>query len=192
MESRMHDLTALLAFEAGRTLNDGVSEVREAADFLRYYALQARKRFTGSETVIDPPGGVSRLSLHGRGVFFCISPWNFPLAIFTGQVSAALAAGNSVIAKPADPTPLIASESVRILHEAGVPGDVLNLVPGRGSVLGKIINVDPRIKGVAFTGSTEVALGIQKTLVERGGEVPAFDRGNRWSKLHGCRFLVTA
>ena len=96
------------------------------------------------------------------------------MAIFTGQVAAALAAGNSVIAKPADPTPLIASESVKILHEAGVPADVLNLVPGRGRVLGEIINTDPRIKGVAFTGSTEVALGIQRTLVERGGEVPAF------------------
>jgi RHH-type proline utilization regulon transcriptional repressor/proline dehydrogenase/delta 1-pyrroline-5-carboxylate dehydrogenase len=174
MQSRMHDLTGLLAFEAGRTLNDGVSEVREAVDFLKYYALQARKRFSHSETVTDPLGGVSKYSLHGRGVFFCISPWNFPLAIFTGQVAAALAAGNSVLAKPADPTPLIAAESVKILHEAGVPGAVLNLIPGRGSLLGKIINTDPRIKGVAFTGSTEVALGIQRTLVERGIEVPAF------------------
>ena len=174
MQARMHDLTGLIAYEAGRTLNDGVSEVREAVDFLRYYALQARKRFSGPETVTDPLGGVSQYGLHGRGVFFCISPWNFPLAIFTGQVAAALAAGNAVIAKPADPTPLIAAESVKILQEAGVPGDVVNLVPGRGSVLGKIINTDPRIKGVAFTGSTEVALGIQRTLVERGGEVPAF------------------
>jgi RHH-type proline utilization regulon transcriptional repressor/proline dehydrogenase/delta 1-pyrroline-5-carboxylate dehydrogenase len=174
MESRMLELTALIAREAGRTLNDGISEVREAVDFLRYYALQARNRFTEPETVTDPLGGVSEYGLHGRGVFFCISPWNFPLAIFTGQVAAALAAGNSVIAKPADPTPLIAAESVKILHEAGIPGDVLNLVPGRGRLLGEIINTDPRIKGVAFTGSTEVALGIQRTLVERGGEVPAF------------------
>ena len=174
MESRMRELIALIAYEAGRTLNDGVSEVREAVDFLRYYALQARKRFAGPETVIDPLGGASQYSLHGRGVFFCVSPWNFPLAIFTGQVAAALASGNSVIAKPADPTPLIAAESVKILHEAGVPGNVLNLVPGRGRLLGEIINTDPRIKGVAFTGSTEVALNIQQTLVERGGEVPAF------------------
>jgi len=174
MESRMHELTALVAYEAGRTLNDGISEVREAVDFLYYYAQQARKRFAIPETISDPLGGVSQYSLHGRGVFFCISPWNFPLAIFTGQVAAALASGNSVLAKPADPTPLIAAESVKILHEAGVPGDVLNLVPGRGRLLGEIINTDPRIKGVAFTGSTEVALGIQRTLVERGGEVPAF------------------
>ena len=174
MESRMHDLVALIAFEAGRTLNDGVSEVREAVDFLRYYALQARKRFAEAETIIDPLGRASQYSLHGRGVFFCVSPWNFPLAIFTGQIAAALASGNSVIAKPADPTPLIGAESVKILHEAGVPGDILNLVPGRGRLLGEIINTDPRIKGVAFTGSTEVALNIQQTLVERGGEVPAF------------------
>jgi len=174
MESRMYDLTALIAYEAGRTLNDGISEVREAVDFLYYYAQQARLRFTRAETVTDPLGGASQFGLHGRGVFFCVSPWNFPLAIFTGQVAAALAAGNSVIAKPADPTPLIAAESVKILHQAGVPGDVLNLLPGRGRLLGEIINTDPRIKGVAFTGSTEVALGIQRTLVERGGEVPAF------------------
>jgi RHH-type proline utilization regulon transcriptional repressor/proline dehydrogenase/delta 1-pyrroline-5-carboxylate dehydrogenase len=174
MESRMHDLVGLIAYEAGRTLNDGVSEVREAVDFLRYYAQQARRRFTASKTVAGPLGEHSQLSLHGRGVFFCISPWNFPLAIFTGQVAAALAAGNSVLAKPADPTPLIASESISILHEAGVPGQVLHFIPGRGSMLGQIINTDPRIKGVAFTGSTEVAFGIQRTLVERGTEVPAF------------------
>ena len=174
MQTRMHELTALLAYEAGRTLNDGISEVREAVDFLNYYAQQARKRFAVAETVNDPLGGISQYSLHGRGVFFCISPWNFPLAIFTGQVAAALASGNSVLAKPADPTPLIAAESVKILHQAGVPGDVLNLVPGRGRLLGEIINTDPRIKGVAFTGSTEVALGIQRTLLERGTDVPAF------------------
>ncbi len=174
MQSRMQELTGLIAYEAGRTLNDGISEVREAVDFLYYYALQARKRFAHSETATDPLGGVSQYSLHGRGVFFCISPWNFPLAIFIGQIAAALAAGNTVIAKPADSTPLIAAESVKILHEAGVPGDVLNFVPGRGSILGQIINIDPRIKGVVFTGSTEVALGIQRTLVERGEEVPTF------------------
>ncbi|MGD9021811.1 MAG: bifunctional proline dehydrogenase/L-glutamate gamma-semialdehyde dehydrogenase PutA, partial [Lysobacterales bacterium] len=174
MQSRMHELVALISYEAGRTLNDGVSEVREAVDFLRYYAQQARKRFSTAEESINPLGQESQYSLHGRGVFFCVSPWNFPLAIFTGQVAAALAAGNSVIAKPADPTPLIGAESVKILHEAGVPGGVLNLVPGRGRLLGEIINTDPRIKGVAFTGSTEVALNIQRTLVERGGEVPAF------------------
>ena len=179
MEARMPQLIGVICYEAGRTLNDGVSEVREAVDFLRYYALQARKRFSinkegGAETVTGPLGEVAEHSLHGRGVFFCVSPWNFPLAIFVGQVAAALASGNSVIAKPADPTPIIAAEGIKILHEAGVPGDVLNFVPGRGSVLGPILNTDSRVKGVAFTGSTEVALDIQKTLVERGGEVPVF------------------
>ena len=174
MEARMAQLIGVITYEAGRTLNDGVSEVREAVDFLRYYALQARNRFSAPEKVTGPLGEVAEHSLHGRGVFFCVSPWNFPLAIFVGQVAAALASGNSVIAKPADPTPIIASEGIKILHEAGVPGDVLNFVPGRGSVLGPILNTDSRIKGVAFTGSTEVALDIQKTLVERGGEVPVF------------------
>ncbi len=174
MEVRMPQLIGLISFEAGRTLNDGVSEVREAVDFLRYYALQARKRFQGAEKITGPLGELSEYSLHGRGVFFCISPWNFPLAIFIGQVTAALAAGNSVIAKPADPTPIIASQGIRILHEAGVPGDVLNFVPGRGSVLGPILNSDPRVSGVAFTGSTETALDIQKSLVERGSDVAAF------------------
>jgi RHH-type proline utilization regulon transcriptional repressor/proline dehydrogenase/delta 1-pyrroline-5-carboxylate dehydrogenase len=174
MQSRMSELIALVSYEGGRTLNDGVSEVREAVDFLRYYAQQARKRFADTETGVDPLGAECQISLYGRGVFFCVSPWNFPLAIFTGQVAAALAAGNSVLAKPADPTPLVGAESVRILHEAGVPGDVLNLVPGRGRLLGENINTDPRVKGVAFTGSTGVALNIQRTLVERGGEVPAF------------------
>lgn len=174
MESRMEHLMGVISYEAGRTLNDGIAEVREAVDFLRYYALQARNRFSGVETITGPMGEVVEHSLHGRGVFFCISPWNFPLAIFIGQVSAALASGNSVIAKPADTTPIIASEGIKILHEAGVPGDVLNFMPGRGSVLGPILNTDSRVKGVAFTGSTEVALGIQKTLVERGGEVPTF------------------
>ncbi|MDM3872465.1 bifunctional proline dehydrogenase/L-glutamate gamma-semialdehyde dehydrogenase PutA [Porticoccus sp. W117] len=174
MEARMAQLIGVIAYEAGRTLNDGVSEVREAVDFLRYYALQARNRFSTPEKVTGPLGEIAEHSLHGCGVFFCISPWNFPLAIFVGQVAAALASGNSVIAKPADPTPIIASEGIKILHEAGVPGDVLNFVPGRGSVLGPILNTDSRVKGVAFTGSTEVALDIQKTLVGRGGEVPVF------------------
>lgn len=174
MEARMPQLVGLIAYEAGRTLNDGVSEVREAVDFLRYYALQARRRFQLPERVTGPLGDVSEHRLHGRGVFFCISPWNFPLAIFTGQVTAALAAGNSVIAKPADPTPIIAAESIKILHEAGVPGDVLHFLPGRGSVIGPILTSDPRVSGVAFTGSTETALDIQKSLVRRGGEVAAF------------------
>lgn len=179
MESRMAELVGLISYEAGRTLVDGVSEVREAVDFLRYYALQAADCFGLERDIIDPLGNSCRQRLSGRGVFFCISPWNFPLAIFTGQVSAALAAGNAVLTKPADPTPLIAAEAIRILHEAGVPGDVLNFLPARGSVLGPILNTDSRVKGVAFTGSTEVALNIQQTLVSREGiqqvaDIPVF------------------
>ncbi len=174
MEARMPELVAMIAFEAGRTLNDGVSEVREAVDFLRYYALQAREHYQGKTRLEGPLGDIADYQQKGRGVFFCISPWNFPLAIFIGQVAAALAAGNSVIAKPADPTPIIASEGIKLLHAAGVPVSVLQFVPGRGRVLGDILNHDSRVKGVAFTGSTEVALGIQKTLVERGGDLPCF------------------
>jgi len=172
LEGCMEELTGLLALEAGRTLADGVSEVREAADFLRYYASQARRSENGST-----PGGtgtneehVSRLQ--GRGIFFCISPWNFPLAIFAGQISAALAAGNCVIAKPADQTPIVGSVAVRLLHEAGVPVDVLHFLPGDGPSLGRAILPDPRIQGVAFTGSTAVARAIWGQLAGREGEAP--------------------
>ncbi|MGV6825989.1 MAG: bifunctional proline dehydrogenase/L-glutamate gamma-semialdehyde dehydrogenase PutA [bacterium] len=171
MEARISELTALICYEAGRTLADGISEVREAADFLRYYALQARSKFNGSE-IKNAPLGECEYRLQGRGVIFCISPWNFPLAIFTGQVAAALASGNTVIAKPADTTPLVASEAVKILHKAGVPGAVLNFLPGSGKLLGNIINADSRVKGVAFTGSTEVAQHIHHQLIERGIEIP--------------------
>lgn len=179
MESRMAELVGLISYEAGRTLDDCVSEVREAVDFLRYYALQAADRFGLERDVVDPLGNSCRRRLSGRGVFFCISPWNFPLAIFTGQLSAALAAGNAVLTKPADTTPLIAAEAIHILHQAGVPGEVLNFLPARGSVLGPILNNDSRVKGVAFTGSTEVALNIQQTLVSREGirdvaDIPVF------------------
>ena len=169
MLEQMPELIGLLCYEAGRTLDDGISEVREAADFLRYYALQARNRFEGAYKVLDPTGNVCESRLEGRGVFFCVSPWNFPLAIFTGQIAAALAAGNCVIAKPADPTPLIAAQAIGILHLTGVPTNVLHFMPGRGSVLGAILNTDSRVKGVAFTGSMEVAQTIQRTLVQRQG-----------------------
>ncbi|MBZ8135141.1 bifunctional proline dehydrogenase/L-glutamate gamma-semialdehyde dehydrogenase PutA [Afifella sp. IM 167] len=140
---------ALLAREAGKTLADAVGELREAVDFLRYYAA-------GAAALADPP----------RGVFACISPWNFPLAIFTGQVAAALAAGNGVIAKPAEQTPLIAAHAVRLLHRAGVPRDALQLLPGPGSVIGAAITSDVRIAGVAFTGSTETARLIRSAMAE--------------------------
>ena len=167
MEAEMDHLIGLISLEAGRTLHDGVAEVREAVDFLRYYALQARKLFGAPQRQDSPAGGVIEHSLQGRGVFVCISPWNFPLAIFIGPVAAALAAGNSVIAKPAEQTPLVAAEGIRILHEAGVPAEVLNFLPGRGSVLGPLLTGDTRVNGVAFTGSTATAQRIQRSLTER-------------------------
>ena len=172
IEAQIYELTGLIACEAGRTLNDGISEVREAVDFLRYYALQARMHFGEAGRIDTPLGEVGEHSLDGRGLFFCISPWNFPLAIFVGQVAAALAAGNSVIAKPSDLAPHVAAEAIKILHAAGVPGDVLHFMPGSGKMLGDILNADPRTSGVAFTGSTEVAQDIDKTLAERAGDPP--------------------
>ncbi|TQV69959.1 bifunctional proline dehydrogenase/L-glutamate gamma-semialdehyde dehydrogenase PutA [Exilibacterium tricleocarpae] len=164
MEERMALLTGLISYEAGRTLDDSVSEVREAVDFCRYYALQIRR-------ITDQPPDSSSLA-QGRGVFVCISPWNFPLAIFVGQVVAALAAGNTVIAKPAEQTPMVAVQAVLIIQEAGVPGDVLHLLIGPGWYLGPLLMADRRVAGVAFTGSTETARRIQDDLVTRGGTLP--------------------
>lgn len=169
MEARMADFMALCAKEAGKTLTDGVAEVREAVDFLRYYAIRARDQFGAPVEMPGTDGRAARVEMRGRGVFTCISPWNFPLAIFTGQVSAALAAGNAVLAKPAEQTSLIGAAAVRLFHEAGVPGDVLALLPGRGETVGSTLVKDPRVDGVAFTGSTEVARIISKTLAERAG-----------------------
>jgi RHH-type proline utilization regulon transcriptional repressor/proline dehydrogenase/delta 1-pyrroline-5-carboxylate dehydrogenase len=154
MESEMPRLMGLVVREAGKTFANAVAEVREAVDFLRYYAGQARGR-------IDP-------ATHpALGPVVCISPWNFPLAIFTGQVGAALAAGNTVIAKPAEQTPLVAAQAVRLLHEAGIPPDALLFLPGRGETVGARLVADPRVRGVVFTGSTEVARTIQRTLAGR-------------------------
>ncbi len=138
---------ALLAREAGKTLADAVAELREAVDFLRYYA-----------------DGAATLAAPARGLFACISPWNFPLAIFSGQIAAALAAGNGVLAKPAEQTPLIAAFAVRRLHEAGVPRTALQLLPGDGGHVGAALTADPRIAGVAFTGSTETAQAIRRSM----------------------------
>jgi RHH-type proline utilization regulon transcriptional repressor/proline dehydrogenase/delta 1-pyrroline-5-carboxylate dehydrogenase len=146
-----------------------VAELREAVDFLRYYAARARSDFARPLPLPGPTGERNQLELAGRGVFACISPWNFPLAIFTGQLSAALAAGNAVIAKPAEQTPLIATRAVEILHRAGVPGDVLHLLPGDGPGVGAPLVADPRVTGVAFTGSTETAQGINRALAARSG-----------------------
>ncbi len=161
----------LLAREAGRVIADGISEVREAADFCRYYALQARRNFASPMVLKSATGESNKLSLHGRGVFFCISPWNFPLAIFTGQITAALAAGNAVIAKPADPTPLVGAYAVRLMHEAGVPTDVLHLLNGRGSKMGAAVVSDERIIGVALTGSTGTAQTINRALAAKNGPI---------------------
>ncbi|MEZ5995720.1 MAG: L-glutamate gamma-semialdehyde dehydrogenase [Hyphomonadaceae bacterium] len=166
-----HDaLVALIAQEAGRTLQDGVDEVREAVDFCRYYAAEAERLFAGPVALPSPAGETDHLELRGRGVFVCISPWNFPLAIFTGQIAAALAAGNAVVAKPAEQTPLIAAEAVRLFREAGLPEDALQLVQGAGEV-GAALVADPRIAGVAFTGSTEVARAINRTLAGKDGPI---------------------
>jgi RHH-type proline utilization regulon transcriptional repressor/proline dehydrogenase/delta 1-pyrroline-5-carboxylate dehydrogenase len=167
MEQRLPELMALCAREAGKTVADSLAEVREAVDFARYYAVQARKHFAQAMVLPGPTGESNQLSLHGRGVFVCISPWNFPLAIFTGQVTAALAAGNTVLAKPAEQTPVIAALATRILHEAGIPREALQLLPGDGAIVGARLTADPRIDGVAFTGSTETARLINRSLAAR-------------------------
>ncbi len=157
--------------EGGRTVPDAVAEVREAVDFCRYYAVQAGQEFEGAAPLPGPTGEENELQLHGRGVFACISPWNFPLAIFVGQIAAALAAGNAVLAKPARQTPLTGYHAISLLHEAGVPGDVLHFLPGSGSVIGAQLFADLRLSGVAFTGSTETAWTIQRALAERQGPI---------------------
>jgi RHH-type proline utilization regulon transcriptional repressor/proline dehydrogenase/delta 1-pyrroline-5-carboxylate dehydrogenase len=163
---------AICVAEAGKSVPDAIAEIREAVDFLRYYAVRAEQEFGQPLTLPGPTGESNRLVLRGRGVFACISPWNFPLAIVTGQLAAALAAGNSVIAKPAAQTPLVAAAMVRLLHEAGVPGDVLHLIPGPGSTIGNALIADPRVAGVVFTGSTETARLINSTLAAREGPLP--------------------
>ena len=171
LEAHCHELMALLSREAGRTLDDGLAEVREAIDFCRYYAQQARLRLAPQQ-LPGPTGEVNELSLHGRGVFVCISPWNFPLAIFTGQVVAALVAGNSVIAKPAEQTPLVAARAVSLMREAGFPDSVLQFLPGDGAHVGAALVADSRVAGVAFTGSTGTARLINQTLAKRDGALP--------------------
>jgi RHH-type proline utilization regulon transcriptional repressor/proline dehydrogenase/delta 1-pyrroline-5-carboxylate dehydrogenase len=164
-------LMALIIREGGRTIGAALGEVREAVDGLRYYARRARVDFAHPEPLPGPTGEQNELSLHGRGVFACISPWNFPLAIFTGQIAAALAAGNAVVAKPAEETPLAAAAAVRLLHRAGIPGDVLHLLPGTGRAVGGPLVADPRAAGVAFTGSTETARAINLALARRPGPI---------------------
>jgi RHH-type transcriptional regulator, proline utilization regulon repressor / proline dehydrogenase / delta 1-pyrroline-5-carboxylate dehydrogenase len=170
LEARLGTFCALLAREAGKTLDDGVAEVREAVDFCRYYAQEARRQFGEGVVMPGPTGEENRLRLRGRGTIVCISPWNFPLAIFLGQVAAALAAGNAVIAKPAEQTPLVAAAAVALAHEAGIPADALALMPGDGRV-GALLVGEPRVAGVAFTGSTEVASIINRQLAAKRGPI---------------------
>jgi len=165
---------SLLMKEGKKTLPDAVSELREAVDYCRYYAVESLKHFATPQTLRGPTGELDQLVLSGRGVFACISPWNFPLAIFIGQVTAALAAGNAVIAKPASLTPLIAYHAIKVLHQAGVPCKVLHYLHGRGSVLGTPLVEDLRVNGVVFTGSTSTAQNIQKCLSTRGGPLVPF------------------
>lgn len=167
LEQRMPQFMAMCVREAGKTIPDSVAEVREAVDFLRYYAAQARARFGAPEQMPGPTGESNQLQLQGRGVFVCISPWNFPLAIFLGQVAAALAAGNAVVAKPAEQTSLVGHAAVKLLHEAGIPEAVLQFVPGDGATVGAALTSDARVAGVAFTGSTETARAINRALAAR-------------------------
>src|SRR5438874_6170230 len=168
-ESRMAELMALIVREGGRTIPDALSELREAVDYLRYYAVRARADFAEPARLPGPAGERNEIELRGRGVFACISPWNFPLAIFTGQIAAALAAGNAVIAKPAEQTPLVGAAAVRHLLAAGIPAGVLHLLPGAGESVGAALVADPRIAGIAFTGSTETAHAINLALARRSG-----------------------
>jgi RHH-type proline utilization regulon transcriptional repressor/proline dehydrogenase/delta 1-pyrroline-5-carboxylate dehydrogenase len=172
LQQRSGHFIGLLQREGGKTLDDAVSEVREATDFCRYYAAQGRDLFGAGEVMPGPTGESNVLSLRGRGVFVAISPWNFPLAIFLGQVTAALMAGNTVVAKPAEQTPMIAFEAVRLLREAGVPSSALHLLPGDGNI-GAALAAHPDVAGVVFTGSTEVARIINRSLAAKdGGIVP--------------------
>ncbi|WP_445945961.1 bifunctional proline dehydrogenase/L-glutamate gamma-semialdehyde dehydrogenase PutA [Shewanella sp.] len=171
LEENREELIALCTREAGKSIQDGIDEVREAVDFCRYYAVQAKKLMGQPELLPGPTGELNELFLQGRGVFVCISPWNFPLAIFLGQVSAALAAGNTVVAKPAEQTSLIGYRAVQLAHQAGIPVEVLQYLPGTGATVGSTITADERIGGVCFTGSTGTAKLINRTLANRDGAI---------------------
>jgi RHH-type proline utilization regulon transcriptional repressor/proline dehydrogenase/delta 1-pyrroline-5-carboxylate dehydrogenase len=173
-EEHREEFYSLCIREAGKTLIDAVLEVREAVDFLRFYASEARRQFTKPIPLPGPTGEQNELRLHGRGVFASISPWNFPLAIFTGLASAPLAAGNAVIAKPAGQTPLIGALAVELMHRAGIPKDIVQLAPGGGRAVGGALTAHPLLAGVVFTGSTETARMINRTLAERDGPIIPF------------------
>ena len=169
--THMMEFISLIVREGKRTYADAVSEVREAADFCRYYAAQARAKFGTPQPLAGPVGERNELLLHGRGVFACISPWNFPLAIFTGQVAAALAAGNTVIAKPAEQTPRIGLRALALFRSVGLPEEVAACAIGDGEAVGAPLVANPRICGVAFTGSVETAQHINRALAARAGPI---------------------
>ncbi|WP_455207930.1 bifunctional proline dehydrogenase/L-glutamate gamma-semialdehyde dehydrogenase PutA, partial [Kaarinaea lacus] len=171
LQNQLPRFVWLIVSEGGRCIPDAVAEVREAVDFCRYYASLARMHFATPHELVGPTGESNVLSMHGRGVFVCISPWNFPLAIFTGQVVAALVTGNSVIAKPASQTALVATQMIQLLHDAGIPKNVLHLLVGSGASIGDVLLKDHRVAGVAFTGSTETASRINMSLAQRGGAI---------------------
>lgn len=171
-EQNMETLIGLCVREAGRTMHDALLEVREAVDFCRYYAVQAREKFE-PQALPGPTGESNVLEIEGRGIFVCISPWNFPLAIFTGQIAAALVTGNAVVAKPAEQTPLVAAYAVQLMTRAGVPKDVLHLVPGDGQTGAQIIG-HADVGGVAFTGSSETARIINRALADKDGPIVPF------------------
>ena len=171
LEMHMDEFITLMSREAGKSLVDCIAEVREAVDFCRFYAAEAERQFSAWTKMPGPAGETNELANTGRGVFVCISPWNFPLAIFTGQITAALAAGNTVLAKPAEQTPLTAYRAVELFYKAGLPKDVLHFLPGEGDIGAAMVNV-PNIAGVCFTGSTEVAKTINLTLAQKEGPIP--------------------
>jgi len=171
LEEQREMLLGLIVLEGGRTFPDAIAELREAVDFCRYYALEASTKLAEPQVLCNPTGEYNQLTLHGRGIIACISPWNFPLAIFIGQVAAAFAAGNCVIAKPASQTPLLGAQAVALFHQAGVPKAVIQLLPGSGRVVGDALVQDQRIKGILFTGSTDTAWHINEKLAGRRGPI---------------------
>ncbi|HZF31122.1 MAG TPA: bifunctional proline dehydrogenase/L-glutamate gamma-semialdehyde dehydrogenase PutA [Gammaproteobacteria bacterium] len=173
-EADAAELAARCIVETGRTVPDALAEVREAVDLLRYYAAQAVRHLAVPTVLPGPTGERNELRLVGRGVFVCISPWNFPLAIFSGQIAAALAAGNTVIAKPAEQGSLVAAHAVRLLGRAGIPDGALQFLPGDGRAIGEVLLHNPRVAGVVFTGSVETAQSISRTLANRPGPLATF------------------
>ncbi|MGB8327236.1 MAG: L-glutamate gamma-semialdehyde dehydrogenase, partial [Steroidobacteraceae bacterium] len=171
LEAQRDRFLPLLVREAGKTLGDALAEIREAADFCRYYAAESRQLFGEPRTLTGPTGESNQFGLEGRGVFACISPWNFPLAIFTGQVAAALAAGNAVVAKPAEATPLVGEAMIALLHGAGVPTEVLQILPIEGRLFGDVAVKHPALAGVVFTGSTATGQFLNRALAARAGAI---------------------